>query len=184
MFAALLAKIGLPVLTNVVGAALGLIDTPVTQAASAALKEVSTAVDDGRVTPEAIAEANRHIEAMAELDSGDYRTALTEVNATARAEVASNDPYVRRMRPTFGYIIAITFGLQMLAVSYAVVFDPSRAGALISSLSDLTALWGVGLSVLGVYVYRRSGEKLAAATETPVSGAAGLVARAFAALKK
>jgi len=35
-------------------------------------------------------------------------TNTREVNRTWRSEIASSDPYVRRMRPTFGYVLALS----------------------------------------------------------------------------
>jgi len=84
---------------------------------------------------------------------------LQEVNQTIRTEAASGDAYVRRMRPTFGYAMAFTWLLQMLAVSYVVVFRPADAAAVLHGIAETTALWGIGLTVVGVYVYRRSSEK-------------------------
>ncbi len=37
---------------------------------------------------------------------------LAEVNQTVRAEYGSQDPFVRRWQPLFGYMIALTWGLQ------------------------------------------------------------------------
>lgn len=179
MIPALLAQIGLPVLTRLVGQGLGRIDTPATRAAADALGEVSRALDDGRIPPEAVAEANRHVERLAELNSGDYRTAMREVNRTIRVEVESADPYVRRMRPTFGYLMALTWTAQMGAIAYVIVANPGAAAVVIADMASLSVIWTVGLSVLGVYVYKRSQDKHCAATGAAPepSGLAGLVGR-------
>ena len=84
------------------------------------------------------------------------------VNRTIRAEVASEDAYVRRMRPTFGYVVALTWAAQMGAVAYVIATDPAAAGAVVAALGSLGTIWTVGLSVLGIYVYKRSQEKQAA----------------------
>lgn len=84
---------------------------------------------------------------------------LAVINETIRAEVTSGDPYVRRMRPTFGYVMAATWGLQMAAVSYTVAFRPEMAAGVLNGVAATTTLWGIGLAVLGVYVYKRSSEK-------------------------
>jgi hypothetical protein len=159
MLPAILAKIGLPLLVNVVGGMLGRIDNPVAKAASEAVKAAGTAIDRGEITPEQVAEANRHVEKMAEIESGDYRDTIREVNATIRTEAQSEDAYVRRMRPTFGYVMAATWGLQMGAIAYTIVFEPQFVKEVGESLAALTVIWSVGLSVLGVYVWKRSADK-------------------------
>src|SRR3954463_8964531 len=97
-------------------------------------------------------------EKLAELDSADSRTALTKVNRSLRAEVASDDAYVRRMRPTFGYIMAVTWCAQMGAIAWVIVADPVQANLIITAMTSLGTIWSVGLSVLGIYVYKRSEE--------------------------
>lgn len=176
MLAALLAKLGLPLLIDAVSAGLGRIDNPVAATASKALTDVGSAIGDGRISPDTVAEANRHLERMSELDSSDWQTAMKEVNESLRTEVASPDPYVRRMRPTFGYIIAATWGLQMTAVAYMVVADPDRIKTIVDALASLGTIWTVGLSVLGIYVYRRSDEKRSAVSDVG-TGAGALLAR-------
>lgn len=177
---ALLANIGLPVLTRVVGRALRGVQHPAAQAAADGLERVGGAVDTGEIPPATVADANRHIERMAELDSEDYRTTIREVNRTIRAEVASDDAYVRRMRPTFGYVMALTWTAQMGAIAWSIVADPQGASAVIADMASLSVIWTVGLSVLGIYVYKRSEEKRPALDPAGGSGAGligGLVQR-------
>lgn len=178
MLGGLLASVGLPLLMRAVGAALGAIDNPIAKTAASALGEVGAAIDSGAIPPQAVSEADRHLERMAELDANERTAALHEVNESLRREVASDDAYVRRMRPTFGYVIAATWGLLMGAVAYTVVVDPARAGAVVEAVGSLSAIWTVGLSVLGVYVYKRSEEKRGGGTERPATGIASLFARA------
>ena len=85
---------------------------------------------------------------------------LEAINATMRKEYSSNDPYVRRMRPTFGYIMAATWLAQMMAVAYVIAFDTENVGKVLVGISQLSTIWTVGLAVLGIYVYRRSSEKM------------------------
>jgi len=178
MLGSLLAGVGLPLLVKVAGSALGLIDSPLAKTAQAALGEVSTAIDAGSIKPEQVAEADRHIERMAELESTERTAALREINESLRREVASDDAYVRRMRPTFGYIIAATWGMLMGAVAYTVVADPGHAGSVVEAVGSLSAIWTVGLSVLGIYVYKRSDEKRAGnvVSTSPIAGIASLAA--------
>lgn len=166
MLETLLAKIGLPLLITFVSEALKQIDTPVTKGAAKALEEVDNALKSGEISPETLAESNRHIEALSTIKSEEYRDAVKQVNESLRAEIASSDQYVRRMRPTFGYLMAVTWAAQMLGIAYIIVFDTQRAGYILNAMSSLSAIWAVGLSVLGIYVYKRSEDKKSAPPET------------------
>ncbi|CAK0739988.1 Ribokinase [uncultured Gammaproteobacteria bacterium] len=159
MLPMILAQVGLPLLVRAAGAALGTIDSPLATGAAQALSKVESAFGDGSIPPEAVTDANRHIERMAEWESADYQTAVREINQTMRAEAASGDAYVRRMRPTFGYIMALTWLVQMGALAWVIVANPGQAGGVINAMSSLATIWTVGLSVLGIYVYQRSTEK-------------------------
>lgn len=159
MLPILISKLGLPVLISVLAQALSNINNPVAQSAAKSLQTVETAMAGGAITVEQMAEANRHAEELAKLQSKEYETALTEINQSLRTESVSNDPYVRRMRPTFGYLMAITWAFQMLGLAYVVVFDTANAPAVLDGMESLSTIWGVGLSVLGIYVYKRSEEK-------------------------
>ena len=159
MIPALLAKFGLPVLLSFFGESLKKLKHPVADTAAKAIEEVDKVLKNGEITEEKQAEANRHLEEMAKLKAEQHNITLTEINKSLRAEVASNDPYVRRMRPTFGYIVALTWGAQMLSLAYIIVFETNRAGVVIEAMENLGTIWAVGLSVLGIYVYKRSKEK-------------------------
>lgn len=159
MLPAILAQVGIPVLIKALSEGLKYLNTSLTNTAAEVLDDVQKAMTAGEVSPEAVAEANRHIEKMAELDASTEQTTLTQINQSIRAEVASSDAYVRRMRPTFGYIMALTWAAQMFGLAFVMVAEPQYAGELISAMSSLGMIWTVGLSVLGIYVYKRSEEK-------------------------
>lgn len=159
MLGTIIGKLGLPILVNLIGGALSRVDNPVAQSASQALGNFETAMVGGAISAEQMAEANRHAEKLAELKSKEYETAMEEINQSIRAEVASEDVYVRRMRPTFGYLMAITWAVQMLGLAYVFTFKTERAPEVLNSMEALTTIWAVGLSVLGIYVYKRSEEK-------------------------
>ncbi len=159
MLPALLAQVGIPLLARAIGGALSRSENSVAQAAGDALSQLDAEIESGRLSGHDLMEMNRHVEAMSELESRTDRTWLEQVNRTIRAEAKSEDAYVRRMRPTFGYIMALTWAAQMGAIAYAVVADPESAGTVISAIASLGTIWTVGLSVLGIYVYRRSDDK-------------------------
>jgi len=176
MALSLLASIGLPALVKLVGGALGKIDNPVAKTAAAALGDVGAAIGAKTITPEQLAEGNRHIEALDKTESEDFQTALREVNATMRAEAQSDDAFTRRWRPFFGYVTAVTWGLQATAIAFAIVWatlTPEQSAAIFAGLSALmgamTVMWGIALSVLGVNAVQRSRDKAVAAGLSPPS---------------
>jgi len=167
MLTTILGKIGLPILIEFVGQALGRVDHPVAKNAKNALEQVEGALAGGLISADQMAEANRHAEEIARINMQQYETSLSEVNQSLRAEIASEDIYVRRMRPTFGYLMAITWGAQMLAIAYVLVFKTHEAATVLNGMAALSTIWAVGLSVLGVYVYKRSEDKKIFLSSTP-----------------
>ncbi len=159
MITSILSRLGLPLMVEFVARALGKIDHPAAKSASKALEEVEGALAGGLITPEQMIEANRHAEAMAKINVKEYESSLSEINQSLRAEISSNDLYVRRMRPTFGYLMALTWAAQMLGLAYVVIFQTDKAASVLSSMASLSTIWAVGLSVLGIYVYKRSEDK-------------------------
>lgn len=159
MLSTILSKIGLPILIDFVSGALGRIDHPAAQTATRALQEVEGVLAGGLISQEQLIEANRHAEAMAEMNMKEYETSLHEINESLRAEIISTDKYVRRMRPTFGYLMAFTWAAQMFGLAYVIVFQTERAAYILEGMASLSTIWAVGLSVLGVYVYKRSEDK-------------------------
>jgi len=155
MLETILARLGLPLLISTISKALGKIDNQTAQTASESLKKVEDAIANGAISAEQAAEANRHIEELAKYESEKLR----EINTSLRAEILSNDKYVRRMRPTFGYMMALTWAAQMFAIAFIMVFETEKASLVIQAVESLSGIWAVGLSVLGIYVYKRSEDK-------------------------
>lgn len=86
---------------------------------------------------------------------------LQSINETIRNEVNSQDPFARRMRPAFGYVVALTWGVQMLALSVLILWKTHEAADIIKALGSLEFMWAVALAVLGLHVWKRSSEKTA-----------------------
>jgi len=131
-------------------------------------EDPNAAIDAIKANPELLARfqqmANEIV--IAELEAETRR--LEAVNATMRAEVASADPFVRRARPSFIYAMAVSWSIQMLAISAAIIIDSTSAGTLISAATGLTGMWAVALAVIGVYFKSRSDDKkVAAGMEAP-----------------
>ncbi|MGD8325521.1 MAG: 3TM-type holin [Sphingomonadales bacterium] len=93
---------------------------------------------------------------------------LSFINQSMQVEAQSNDAYVRRWRPTYGYLTAIAWFAMMAgssaAIFWAVVKDPEQAPVIITAMGTALAqssmLWGIALAVLGVSVHCRSKDKL------------------------
>ena len=92
---------------------------------------------------------------------------LAEVNKTMRAEAGAEDAYVRRWRPTFGYMVALAWALQSIAIGWTIVATPEQAGVVAQTITALTPMWAVALSILGINVHKRSQDKQVAAGQKP-----------------
>lgn len=165
----ILLQAGIPALIKGLAEGLKSVNTPVAQGASTALGALFDAFGKGEISDTQLAELNRHVEKMQEIETTERQTSIQQINESLRVEVASTDPYVRRMRPTFGYIIAVTWAAQMLAIAYVIVFETNQAALVIEAVQSLGTIWAVGLSVLGIYVYKRSEEKAADSQKPLVS---------------
>lgn len=92
---------------------------------------------------------------------------LIQINETIRAELASGDKFKSYWRPLFGYIMALTWGAIMLATTYQILFEPQNSANTITALGQLSGLWGIGLAVLGINVWKRSDDKKMAFGQSP-----------------
>ena len=169
----------LPILTALVSAAPALIDlfdsgddravSKVARVASDVARAVTGKDDDGdalaalQASPDLLLEYQRHTAQRAISLYREETKRLQTANETIRAEAASSDPYVRRMRPTMGYALILSWTMTMAAIVYVIVTDPGAASSVIVALADLSVMWSVALSVLGLYVYKRSEDKKPAA---------------------
>ncbi|MBF0251092.1 MAG: hypothetical protein HQL35_10730 [Alphaproteobacteria bacterium] len=102
-----------------------------------------------------------------------------EVNASMRAEAAADDGYVRRWRPTIGYVVAFQFGLLGLAVFAGVIgaifaADAEQSTAILSGLGTLigsmTVIIASEAAMLGVNITQRSRDKAVSAGHPPQPG--------------
>lgn len=103
----------------------------------------------------------------AELESDERKLALSSQAATQQAEIASNDAYVRRWRPTFGYAMCLAWVLLFFGLAFALVFHPTQAAAVVNSVVALTPLFAVALAVLGISIHKRSQDKQVASGLSP-----------------
>jgi hypothetical protein len=97
------------------------------------------------------------------------------VNETMRAEMAAQDNYRGRWRPTYGY--AVTIVMVMLSLTYSVLLlhagwqSPQQLVEVIKAFGDASAgAWPIVvavLAVLGVAVKQRSNDKARAMGQAP-----------------
>lgn len=162
------------------------------RAGEVAEKVVETAKQiTGQADPAAAAEAIRANgelqvklqQALAPVLIAEYEAAtrqLETVNETMRRELASEDKYVKRWRPTLGYAVTITWFLQMGALSIVIVTEPASASTIITAMGSLSVMWGIALSILGVSVAARSKDKQIASGQEPPVGIIGALAQRIA----
>lgn len=102
-----------------------------------------------------------------------------QTGQTMRVEYGSTDPYVRRWRPTWGYVTAGAWALEALAIFTVAVIAAVMGlhgqvdqaskllGALTSLMYALSALWTIALAVLGINIVQRSRDKQTQAGQKP-----------------
>lgn len=150
--------------------------------------EAQSAADALKANPALLVEFQRQTQAMEVRLQEEETKRLKSVNATMRAEYASNDVYVKRWRPTFGYAMAATWSLQILGsmfgIIYAIVAVPTEAAVILTAIGEATAatvpMWAVALSVIGVSVWKRSEDKKTAAGQAGGLGVIGALASRIA----
>lgn len=96
---------------------------------------------------------------QAEVEAAERITAMQEQGKTTRTEIKSDDRYVRRWRPTFGYAVCISWVTSFAAIAYGIVNTPQHAVEIVNAFVALTPLFTVALSILGVNIYQRSQDK-------------------------
>ncbi len=172
MITRLLGKIGLPVLIKVLSLSLLRLNTETAQKAGQALDDVGKEIVREEISPEQIAEADRHLVRGRNIDLGLDRKAREQINRDLRQEILAEDKFVRFWRPAFGYSVALAWLLTILTVCYVAIVDGGEAAEIISALMETASLWGLALGVLGVSVVKSTPEK-----RTKKTKSAGLLTR-------
>lgn len=168
----LIAKAGAPLLGGAIGgpagAKLGAVVASVIGAEEATPDAIAEAM---AVNPEAAVELRKaELEHATELRRMAMQERLadlhadsqnkSDINKTMRAEYLAHDTYSGRWRPTFGYVMAFNMAVVSLAAAAAMVLvvlkHPEKIGEVFGAV---TALFSVGLAVLGVNIRARSVDK-------------------------
>lgn len=114
--------------------------------------------------------ARKFIETWKDIELGLYEAEtrrLSEVNQTVRAEIASNDIFVRRARSSFLWAMSATWTVQGIslaaAFTWATFWRPEFAAEILSGLKELMGAlaehWLYALAVTGVAVWSRTQDK-------------------------
>lgn len=172
MSVALIGQLGIPLVTKLLGKTLS----------KSKEKTVSTVGNSLlNLTTEQSAELSAselHEQYITELRN--ERTLIEEVNATIRAEVNSEDKFVRRWRPAFGYCTTFCFISELVLIPVIKLIllakNPELSSAFEEALgtpTDRATIWGFALSILGIGTVSRSNDKKTQAGME--SGLTGLV---------
>jgi len=186
---AAIAKAGLPILGGAVagpaGATLGAAiagaigGDPADPDQLAAIIQANpeAAVRLREVEANAAIEIQRLISAQAQAETQAQAQDIAQVNETMRAEYQAGDNFRGRWRPFFGYIVAISWAVQMGGTTaiafYAAIESPTYAAVTIKALGEYAAgtaiMWSMALAVLGVAIKQRSNDKARAMGIPPES---------------
>lgn len=108
--------------------------------------------------------------ALVRLATENETARLAMVNDTMRAEASSEDWFVRRARPAFLWVTAFSIAVEVLIALLAVLLAPEQIGQLSLVYGALATPQGIAAAMCGVYLKKRSDDKLAAAGMTPGPG--------------
>jgi len=95
---------------------------------------------------------------------------LGEINKTMREEIKSEDPFVRRARPALVWAIGISVILEVLAAVAVVFVAPAQLANLGTLYGAIAIPQSIAAGVCGVYMKKRSDDKLVAAGGAPRPG--------------
>lgn len=94
---------------------------------------------------------------------------LTQTQQTMRAELKSEDAYVRRARPTFLYVIAGSVMVEVLIALLVAATAPAEIDQLATLFAALATPQSIAAGMCGVYLKKRSDDKAVAAGQEPPS---------------
>ena len=115
--ASLIARLGIPLLLEALAPSLRKLPEGKGNSAADALDALRQTLDSRQDASE-LKQAHRHLEEVLALRLKHETTLLSEVNRSLRVEAQSQDAYVRRWRPTFGYAVAAAWVVQTCALTW------------------------------------------------------------------
>ena len=155
---------------GIVASALGSKPTP---------DEVEKAI---KYDPEAFAKIRKieadHEEALTRMTLENETARATETQKTMRAEIGSEDAFVRRARPMFLYVAAFSVFVEVIIALVVVLLQPAQIATLTTLFSALATPQSIALAACGIYLKKRSDDKAIAAGAPPAQGLlAGLIGK-------
>ena len=165
--------LGAPVLGTALGGPLGGVAGEILAKAigSAAATPAAVQAQLPAVDPARLAEAEAQWAQMIRAEAETQRVAISETQATIRAEIASDDPVQKWWRPAYAFELTVE-----CAALWAVLMhefwtgDIQTINALVNATALLVTYWGFRFGVLGVYISGRTREKVSALTGQDAPG--------------
>jgi hypothetical protein len=165
--------LGAPVLGTALGGPLGGVAGEILAKAigSAVATPAAVQAQLPAVDPARLAEAEAQWSEMIQAEAETQRVAISETQATIRAEIASSDPVQKWWRPAYAFELTVE-----CAALWAVLMhefwtgDIQTINALVNATALLVTYWGFRFGVLGVYISGRTREKVSAATGQDAPG--------------
>ena len=173
---------GAPMLGTALGGPLGGAAGQILATALGSVAPTPSAVQASLPTadPSLVVQAEAQWAEAIKAEAETQRVAISEMQATMRAEIASDDPLQRWWRPVYAF--ELTFECAALWVVLMHEFwtgDLQTINALIGATALLVAYWGFRFGVLGVYVSGRTREKVSAAIGQDAPGLIEKLAKSF-----
>ncbi len=173
--------LGAPMLGSALGGPLGGVAGEILAKAVGSVTPTPSAVQAAlpAADPARLAEAEAQWADMIRAEAETQRTAISETQATIRAEIASSDPVQRWWRPAYAWELTLECAaLWIVLVHEFWTGDIATVNALVGATTLLVAYWGFRFGVLGVYISGRTREKVSAATGQDVPGAIEKIVKA------
>jgi hypothetical protein len=135
--------------------------TGITITGEASMQQAAQAL---QADPAKLADYQRAVNEKAIAAMKEETARLQIVNDTMRVELTSGDGFVRRMRPTWGYTMCASWAWIMVVMGVVIWQHPDL---LTPNMPNIVTMFGIGLTVLGIYVNSRSKEKGAPGLSLP-----------------
>lgn len=174
-------SLGAPMLGGALGGPLGGAAGQILATALGSAASTPTAVQTAlpSADPAKLAEAETRWAEMIRAEAETARTAISETQATIRAEIASDDPVQRWWRPAYAFELTAECGALWIVLLHEFwTGDVQTINALIGATALLVSYWGFRFGVLGVYIGGRTREKVSAATGQDAPGLLEKLAKA------
>ncbi len=165
--------LGAPVLGTALGGPLGGVAGEILAKAigSAATTPAAVQASLPAADPSKLAEAEAQWSEMIRAEAETQRTAISETQATIRAEIASADPVQKWWRPAYAFELTIECAALWVVLMHEFwTGDIQTINALVNATALLVTYWGFRFGVLGVYISGRTREKVSAATGQDAPG--------------